>query len=345
MTVRTPVYWDGSSVKEMSSSMITTIIQRCVYLYGGTGYTDLRYVTSAGSLNRMIDTRDQASAGTTGVSDFVAPAAATDATASTTNDHIQQDLNAGTQPVDTNNIRYPLYIDGTSGLRAMTLQDMKDTFIYPAILLLVDGNDRDGTFKVVQGNAANPANHVQVSSNPIFGDTRYDISIHGGLSPSDSPVTVSFIPSSGLALDIPDTPVPSDRKWYLWRAVQGNNGNPNGTEPLYANLNGSIQTYLNGGWDNILQGIIHYTAGQNGDVGYRIRYEIRKSGGTGDSGFPANPSMAATWKTKGDTMTDTTLNADVRVQQEINNNDYRSQNLPTGSPETETEYELMIFRV
>ena len=340
MTVRTPVYWDGSSVKEMSSSMITTIIERCIYLYGGARSAELEYVASNGNLNRMRDTRDEASAPATNVSSFQTPGAATDATAVTTNDHINQVIRTGSQPVDTDNIRYPLYIDGTSGLRSMSLQDMKDTFIYPAILLLTDGNDRDGTYIIAQGGTPSRPNYFNVNvANPVFTDTRFDVSVHGGLTSSGEPHTVTFLPmSSG---DVPDTPTAS-RQWYLLGAEQGNNGTPNVTEPLHANLDGSISTYDDTEFDSILQGMIKYTAGANGDAGYKIRYQIRKSGGTGDSGFPT--VTLTNHQTKGDTMTDTTLNADVIVRELVNANDYRSRSLPTGSPETETEYELMIYR-
>ena len=343
MTVRTPVYWDGSSVRSMSNSMITTIIERCVYLYGGARSAELEYVASSGNLNRMLDTRDEASAPATNASSFQNPGAATDATASTTNDHINQVIKTGSQPVDTDNIRYPLFYmtqpGGISGLRSMTLEDMKDTFIYPAILLLTDGNDRDGTFKIVQGDNANPSNHFQVSSNPVFSDTRFDVSIHGGLTSSGEPHNVSFLPlGSG---DQPDVAT-LDRKWYLWCAEQGNNGTPNVTEPLHANLDGSIQTYVDTDFDSMLQSMIKYTAGANGDAGYKIRYQIRKSSTGGDSGFPA--FTLTNHQTKGDTITDTTLDADVTVREEVNANDYRSRSLPTGSPEPEAEYELMIFR-
>ena len=59
MAVRTPLYLNGTDLQEMSASMITAIIHRCVYLYGGSPSVRLAYVSNSGSLRRMLDRRDR----------------------------------------------------------------------------------------------------------------------------------------------------------------------------------------------------------------------------------------------------------------------------------------------
>ena len=59
MTVRTPVYWDGSAVREMSADDITAVINRCLMLHSTAPAVDLNYVAANGNLPRMLDTRDR----------------------------------------------------------------------------------------------------------------------------------------------------------------------------------------------------------------------------------------------------------------------------------------------
>lgn len=175
MTVRTPVYWDGSSIKQMSASQITTIKQRCVYLFGGASRSvNLSYVASAGSLRRMLDTSDSPSAEVSNSTSFAnndgTLGNTTDAGTSTTYDHINLNLTGASNPTDTNNKLYPLYYDGSGNLQAMSKTDMYDTFINDATNLLIDGNDRDGTYRI-STQSSSLANHTLVNANPVFVDT------------------------------------------------------------------------------------------------------------------------------------------------------------------------------
>ena len=60
--------------------------------------------------------------------------------------------------------------------------------------------------------------------------------------------------------------------------------------------------------------------------------------------FPADPSYAGGWNSKGETMTDTTLNGQVELRKQFGADDYAAQIMPTGSPEVEGAYQLMIYR-
>ena len=63
MTARTPVYMDGTSIRDMSAAQILAVQQRCVYLFGGSSRpVNLTYdaSNSGTDIRRMLDTRDTA---------------------------------------------------------------------------------------------------------------------------------------------------------------------------------------------------------------------------------------------------------------------------------------------
>jgi len=329
MAVRTPVYWDGSSIVQMSASQITTIKQRCVYLFGGSSRSvNLSYVASAGDRRRMLDTSDSPSAEVSNNRRFSSNTVenTTDAGISTTYDHINLTLTGPSDPTDTNNKLYPLYYDGSDNLQAMSKTDMHDTFINDATNLLVDGNDRDGTYRI-STQSSGLANHTLMNANPVFVDTRFDLSIHGG----DGSIT-EILPLSG-------TTTTTIQNWYLWRTNQGNSyGIPSVQLPLYINSDNDLQSYSTAEFDSILEDLLFYSA--NSRNTYRIRYQVQGVSGTDISTITGNDS---TPQTRGDVMTDTTLNSQVRIDDK-DVDTYRSQNLPSGAGETETTYALKIYR-
>ena len=144
-----PLYNDGNDLREMSIPQISLLQQRAAYVYGSNPSALLTVVGSGGSLASMSDTRMQAGAGTTDVTNF-------DTAGETPNvsqvtpivfDKINQANSSVSTPTDTNNKLYPVYYDGTD-IRAMSATDVFDTFITQAIGMLVDGTDRGGTFRI-----------------------------------------------------------------------------------------------------------------------------------------------------------------------------------------------------
>ena len=197
-------------------------------------------------------------------------------------------------------------------------------------ILLVDGNDRDGTYRI-STEPTTLANHTRVNANPIFRDQRFDKSIHGGVT---STTTLELLPQN--TLDQPTTIA----NWYLYRTNQGTAfGTPTVVQPLYYTSNGEILTYSSGDWDTILENLLFYSANSRTD--YRIRYEVQGVSGTDASSITGTASTPAA---RGDAMTDTTLNSEVRINDQDNDN-YRSQRFPTGGSETETTYRLKIYRI
>ena len=336
MALRNPVYWDGSSIVSMTEAQLTKIRQRCVYLFGSDSRpVNLSYTAgNAGNLTRMLDKRDIAGAESSNARSFANNTASleavTDGGASTTYDYINMTETDGSpsDPSDTNNRAFPLYRDGTSGFRAMTKDDMYDTFINHAIDLLIDGNDRDGTYRI-STQASTLANHTRVNANPVFVDQRFDISIHNN---ADSSLEI-------LPLDSADLPV-TITSYYLWRTNQGTAFSGSDIDivlPLQLDSNEDLTTYSSSNFDTLLQNLLFYSAASR--TNYRIRYNIEGSGVDAQS----ISDNVNTPKQRGDAMLDTTLDGSVRIDDQ-DADTYRSRNLPAGSAETETTYTLKIYR-
>ena len=285
--------------------MITAIQNRCVYLYGGNPSVLLTVVSSSGDLDAITDTRLQAGAGTTDVTNFdTAGETPNISTVTVTFDKISTALASLSAPTDTNNKLYPLYYNGTD-VQAMNATDVFDTFIDPAITTLVDGNDRDGTFRI--HTATSLSGHTLISSTPVFTDTRADVSAYAAGSipeTKDQPTTIN--------------------NYYLFRTNQGSA--PTITVPFQLNSSNDFQTYTAANFDAMLLAEIrHHTVNTSGS---RIVYSINGSGNNRGSG-----------------MVDTKLDGGGNYQQRfVNANDYRTQEFPNGSPQTINTYFLKITR-
>lgn len=206
---------------------------------------------------------------------------------------------------DTNNRAYPVYYD-SGNIKAMSLDDMHDTFIHPAITQLTDGTDQPGTFRVHTANTL--SGHTLVDSTPIFTDTRANLALYtsGGI---------------GEAIDQPH----DITEYYLFQTNAGSSY----TYPtlLYARSDGNLQQYVTSDFDAIIKNLIVRGAGLNS--GYTISYNIN---GTGNN--------------KGSGMVDTVLNGTGNYQTRyVNTNDYRAQEFPNGTPITANTYFLKITKV
>ena len=342
MAVRTPVYLDGTSIRDMSTAQITAVKQRCVYLFGGANRpVNLTY--DAGNtgtdIRRMLDTSDSPSdevhnnrsfSNNTSSLGNTTDGSARPSDEKTTYDYIAMSTNDGSpsEPADTNNIAFPLYQESTGILRSMTRDDMYDTFINDAIDLLVDGNDRDGTYRI-STESTTLADHTIVNSNPIFTDTNFDKSIHGAVT---STTTLNILPLSG-------SNTIAVANWYLWRTNQGTSyDTPSIVLPIKTDTNQDFVQYSAADFDTLLENLLFYSAASR--TNYRIRYDIE---GDGQDAFTIS-SPSSTPMTRGDAITDSTLDSQVRINDQ-DGDTYRSQNLPTGASETETTYTLKIYRI
>ncbi len=306
MAVRSPLYWDGSDLKEMSSAMITEIVDRTVYLYGSNPSANVTVVSSGGNISpNMTDTRMTAGAYSTRVDRFPTEGeTAEPGNVTVTYDKISQSNNSVSAPTDTNNKAYPVYWNGTD-IQAMNATDVFDTFIDPAIDDLIDGNDRSGTYRIHTSTSL--SGHTLISGTAVFTDTRANTGAYtsGGIPEAlDQPTTIS--------------------NYYLFRTDQGSS--PSVTVPLQIDSSNNLQEYSSSTLNSMLLAELrHHTVNTTGS---RILYSVN---GTGNN--------------RGSGMVNTKLNGGGNYQTKFQNvNDYRAQEFPNGTAVTVSTWFLKITR-
>lgn len=300
-----PLYNDGGNLREMSLAQVSQLQQRAVYVYGSNPSALLTVVGSSGSLASMTDTRMQAGASTTDVTNF-------DTAGETPNisqvnvvfDKITQANSSVSTPTDTNNKLYPVYYDGTN-IKAMNSTDVFDTFINAAIGTLVDGNDRGGTFRI--HTATSLSLNTLISSTAVFTDTRANTGAYtaGGIPETqDQPTTIT--------------------NYYLFRTNQ--TASVSITQPIQIDSTNNLQIYPLANFDAMLLAEMrHHTVNTSGS---RITYSINGTGANRGSG-----------------MVDTRLDGSGNYQQRfVNANDYRTQEFPNGTAQTINTFFLKITR-
>jgi len=306
MAVRSPLYWDGTALREMSTSQVNQIVDRAVYIYGSNPSANVSVVSSGGNISpNMTDTRMTAGAYSTRVDRFPNESeTAEPGSVTVTYDKISQSNNSVSTPTDTNNKAYPVYYDG-SNIRAMNATDVFDTFIDPAIDDLVDGNDRSGTYRIHTSTSL--SGHTLISSTAVFTDTRANTGLYSSGS----------IPE---ALDQPTT----ISNYYLFRTNQGSA--PSFTAPLQIDSSNNLQEYSGSALNSMLLAELrHHTVNTTGS---RILYSVN---GTGNN--------------KGSGMVNTKLNGNGNYQTRfVNSNDYRAQEFPNGTAVTVSTWFLRIRR-
>jgi len=306
MAVRSPLYWDGTALREMSTSQVNQIVDRAVYIYGSNPSANVSVVSSGGNISpNMTDTRMTAGAYSTRVDRFPNEGeTAEPGTVTVTYDKISQSNNSVSTPTDTNSKAYPVYYDG-SDIRAMNATDVFDTFIDPAIDDLVDGSDRSGTYRIHTSTSL--SGHTRISSTPVFTDTRANTGAYtsGGIPETlDQPTTIS--------------------NYYLFRTNQGSA--PSFTAPLQIDSSNNLQEYSGSALNSMLLAELrHHTVNTTGS---RILYSVN---GTGNN--------------RGSGMVNTKLNGNGNYQQRfVNSNDYRAQEFPNGTAVTVSTWFLRIRR-
>ena len=305
MAVRTPLYWDGSSLREMSSTMVTQLVNRAINSHDNPSAA-LNVVSSGGSLAAMSDTRMQAGAARSFTNRFPTEGETAEPSQSipVSYDKIDQQNASISTPSDTNSRAYPVFWNG-SDIQCMNATDMFDTFISSAIGTLTDGNDRPGIFKIHTSTSL--SGHTLKNSTPVFSDTRANTGAYtaGGITETqDQPTTVT--------------------NYYLFRKDQ--ESAVSYTAPLKLDDSSNLQAYSDATLDAMfLSEIRHHTVNTSGS---RIVYSINGSGNNRGSG-----------------MVDTRLNGGGNYQQRfVNANDYRSQEFPNGTATTINTFFLKMTR-
>ena len=310
MAVRVPLKNSSGNLQEMTTAEVNAIIDQFVYQYSLSPSVALTVVASGGSLGTITDTRKQAGAMITSTTAF--PNEATTAEPSTVTINYAKLTSTGTSatPTADTGTTWPVYAASSNHIRAMSLQDIKDTFLHPAIDLLTAATtttQQAGTYHI--SSASSVSGSTQVSATPVFTDTRADTSLYSS-------------GEIGETLDQPTTIT----NYYLYR-VDGSN--TSFEAPFYVNSGNHLQQYTDADFQALAQEWIKKTAHESAD-GYALSYNL---GATGDG------------NERGSGMGDTILNGSGNYQtREVNTDDYRAQEFPDGSAVTAATYYLRIHK-
>ena len=243
----------------MTDIHIGQIRSRCVNLYGANPSVDITVPSSGGDLGTINDTRKTAGASITRVDRFATEGETNEpGTVTVGYSRLDENVESITQPADTNNRKNFLYQSG-GNIYAMTNNDMYDTFYDSAINTLVDGNDRDGTYRIHTGTSL--SGHTLISNTAVFSDTRANTGAYtaGGIGETlDQPFTVT--------------------NYYLFVTNQGTLTAQSQLAMLLRSDN-DIQTFSQANSDALLAADMRYWGTQ------KIRYSVNGSGNNRGSGM------------------------------------------------------------
>jgi len=308
MTVRTPLILDGSNnLIEMTTAQINAVKDRCRYLYGTSPSVTLSRVASGGNRGSISDTRKQAGAMSTSTTSLPTEATTAEPSTVTVNRaHISESRVDTTASVDTNSVAFPVY--QTSGnIRSMSLTDIYDTFIYPAIDTLTSAAGQPGTYYIHTGTSL--SGYTAVSSSIVYADTRANTGAYtaGGIGETlDQPTTIT--------------------NYYLLKA--NNISAPSMAQMLFIrNSDKNLEQYTQAEMDAWLKNCMRHAASEI--TGTRISYNLNGSGINLGSG-----------------MANTILNGSGNYQTRyVGLDDYRAQEFPNGSAVTAATHRLRMTQV
>ena len=340
MALRKPLYYDSGNLKEMTDAQIEQIRTRMFWSYVSNPSVTLTVVNSGGNLGSLSDTRLQAGAASTSVSST--PTEAETAEPSVVNvaiARIQQTVASDPNPATTPT-QYPAYYDLLNGtVRAMSLQDMYDTFaaqvftggwtssdgstVYPSLKdaqiytisttsslpgpLATPGPDGSTIITSMSGYTAVPGPDGSTII-PVFTDTRADVAAYDGASipeDLDQPTTIQnyYLLKKDVTSELPSPPA-----------------------MVRVNTDGNVVAMTSGAIDTAIGAAIRYMI--QAETGYKIRYEYGVNGsGTGD--------------VCGTVMTDSRLDGTGNYQTLfVGGDDYRAQEFPDGVQQVINVYTL-----
>ena len=310
MAVRSPLYYNAGNLQEMSTVMVDEIVDQIVYQYSINPSVALSVVGSSGSLASMNDTRLQAGAASTSTTAFPSEATTAEPSVVTvTYDKITETRATITPTSDTGKL-WPAYYNASGNIQAMNLQDVKDTFLHPAIDLLAAGTlttQQAGTYHINSSTTVSGSAEVSGSNTAVFANTEANTALYtaGGI---------------GETLDQPQTLT----SFYLHRITGSDTSY---TLPISIDASNNLQSFPEATFESLFQEWIRYTAVSSTD-GYSLSYNV----GTSGSG-----------NTRGTGMADTRLNGSGNYQTRfVNTDDYRAQEFPNGTSTTINTYYLRI---
>ena len=310
MAVRSPLYYNSGNLQEMTSTMVNEVIDQIVYQYSLNPSVVLSVVGTGGNLDAITDTRLQAGASSSSVSAFPSEATTAEPSVVTVTYDKISETRATITPTSDTGKTWPVYYTSGGAIQSMNLQDVKDTFLHPAIDLLQTGTtttQQAGTYHINTATSVAGSTEVSGSNTAVFSNTEANTALYtaGGI---------------GETLDQPQTLT----NFYL-QQVTGSDTSY--TLPLLLDASNNLQIYPEATFESLVQEWVRYTAASSTD-GYSLSYNI----GTSGSG-----------NTRGTGMADTRLNGSGNYQTRfVNTDDYRAQEFPNGTSTTINTYYLRI---
>jgi hypothetical protein len=297
----------------MTAAQIVEVQERAIYHYGTSPTAVISQVSGSGALvDAMVDTRTQAGATSQNASAFVAEGTTAEpGTVTVSYDKINLAYTAAGSVGETSDTgtSFPVYYDNSSGsILAMSLTDLQDTFLHPAIDLMISGTESAntaGTYTITNSATA-ATNYTNVSTTAVFLDTRADTSAYSadGIPETlDQPTTVTsyFLHRRDAAASTPSK------------------------MPVVISSGNNLQQMGNSTIDSVIGNWLRKTAAHSAD-GYKITYNATTSGGN----------------TRGTAMVNTKLDGAGEYRTRQVSDDYRSQEHPNGSAQVITTYNLRI---
>ena len=314
MTARSPLYYDSGNLIEMTAAEILEWNRQAIYQYASAPTVVLTVDAGNGNISggALSDTKYKSSTATQQASSYATPGSL--GTTTVAFEHIVQTITNPAVTGDTNNVLFPVYQDNTGGtIQAMTETDFEDTFIKPAIDLMVAASeavagDYGGTYAI--GTSTSLSNHTNVSTTAVFTDTSADISEYAA----------GDIGTAGTY----QTDNETVQSYYLHRRDAVDNS-PART-PLHADTSGNLNEFAAATFKGYLAEYIKdLAASDDSAADHNLRYNVN---GSGDG--------------RGTAMLDQKYDSDSTGQITVGGDDYRSQKFPAGSLATTTTYTFKV---
>ncbi len=320
MAIRIPLYYDSGNLRQMTNAQIAQVRARMFTSYISNPSVTLTVVNSGGNLGSLADTRLQAGAASTSVS--ATPTEAETAEPSVVNvaiARIQQTVASDPNPATTPT-QYPAYYTVDGAVRAMSLQDMYDTFatqvfnggwtssdgstVYPSLIAAEIYTIHTTTSLTDYTAVPGPDGSTII---PVFTDTRADVAAYDGASiPEDQDQPTTIQNYYLLKKDVPALPA-------LPAMVR-------------VNTDGNVVAMTSDAIDTAIGAAIRYMI--QAETGYKIRYEYGVNG-------------SGTGTTAGSVMTDSRLDGTGNYQTLfVGADDYRAQEFPDGVQQVINVYTL-----
>lgn len=321
MTLRRPLKLDGTNLKEMTDLEIESVRNYLMWYLGynifnnASNYNRLQHVSTNGNVGTLTDSRLRS--GTKSGSTTAFPSEATTSEPDVFNSsfaRISMYDEAGqfAQPSDTDNIRWPVYSD-SGNIKAMTNQDVLDTFVEQSISGYVASASAEGQYRIYTSSSL--SGYTAVSTTSVFSDTRADT----------SEFLAANIPSSTTTrLDIPETIT----NFYLIKKDVATTA-PTFTNPVAITSAGDLSEQT--GRSSVLSYITALQKwAQSNHSGFRVKWRY---------------SPAGSGTNLGSAMTDTRLNGAGNHQTRfVNADDYRAMEFPNGTAVTQSTYYLRCYK-